>query len=100
MQILEKYKLTEKLTENRIEIVIIIGTIVLYNFFGTKIVSLMPDYVSRSFYLIILLPGLTSAIAYTIVTKKFTKAPGVGILTIILYLIWFITLLSLGYTIT
>lgn len=89
------------LTENKIGIIIIIVTILIYTYlsFYTKIMTLLPIYVSNTFFVQTILPGIFSAIVYAIFTRKLMRIFGIGILTIVIWYIWLTILAILAFRI-
>lgn len=97
MQAIKKYQLTE----NRIGILIIIGTIIIYHFivFETEIMAVMSKYVSNSFFIGMIIPGLIAATIYAIFTQKLIRIIGICVLTIIIWYVWFVIYISRTFTI-
>lgn len=81
-------------TENRIGILIIILTIVIFHFlsFYTKIMTLLPKYVSNTFFVGMILPGVFSAVIYALFTRKLIKIFCIGILTLVIWYVWIVFL--------
>ncbi|MCQ6962288.1 hypothetical protein PV02_04025 [Methanolobus chelungpuianus] len=86
MQIKGKY-----LSENTVGVFLILGTVALYHIASFSLESQLLRGLLRNIpTLWFMLPGITSAIAYAILTKNLSKAVIVGILTAILWFIWVI----------
>ncbi len=82
-----------QLTENRIGILIIIVTIFVSEIvmFETEITRpLSQSYPDEFFNVLLIIPGVISALLFTIFTKNKIKIFGIGILTIVLWYIWII----------
>ncbi len=59
----------------------------------------LPEYVSNTFFVGMILPGVFSAVVYALSTKNLVKALVVGALTILFWYIWFVIYAFLTYTI-
>jgi hypothetical protein len=50
----------------------------------------LPEYISNTFIFVMILPGFFSAIIYAIFIKNLTKIIITGLLTMLLWYVWFL----------
>ncbi len=89
------------LTENRIGIIIVIAVILIYHFivFETEIIHILSKYIPGNFFLGMIIPGLVSAAAFALFTKRIIKIIIVGLLAILVWYIWFMVYFSMTFNV-
>lgn len=90
-----------QLTENRIGILIIIAVISIYHYivFETEIIHKLSKYITENFFLGMIIPGLVSAAAFALFTRRIIKIIIVGFLAILIWYIWFMIYFSMTFTV-